>query len=73
MNPELYGDIDELLEAGAPHLILREIQPFDVRPVEELVKLAGGEERRGDPPFLARLRRSTGRACARRAASQGPG
>jgi probable F420-dependent oxidoreductase len=42
VNPELYGDVDELLEAGAQHLILRGMQPFAMRPLEELLKLAGG-------------------------------
>jgi probable F420-dependent oxidoreductase len=41
VNPEQYKDIDELLAAGAQQFILRGVQPFDMRPLEELLKLAG--------------------------------
>ena len=41
VNPDLYGEVDDLLEAGAQHLILRGMQPFDMRPLEELLRLSG--------------------------------
>jgi probable F420-dependent oxidoreductase len=41
VNPDLYGEIDDLVEAGAQHLILRGAQPFDMKPLEELLKLSG--------------------------------
>jgi probable F420-dependent oxidoreductase len=36
-----YQDLDGLLEAGAQQLILRGVQPFTTKPLEELLKLAG--------------------------------
>jgi probable F420-dependent oxidoreductase len=41
VNPDLFGQIDDLLEAGAQQLILRGIQPFDMKPLEELLRLSG--------------------------------
>jgi probable F420-dependent oxidoreductase len=41
VNPDVYDQIDELLAAGAQHLILRGAQPFDMRPLEDLLKLSG--------------------------------
>jgi len=40
VNPGQYPDIDDLLAAGAEQLILRAAQPFDMNPLEELLKLA---------------------------------
>jgi len=40
VNPGQYPDIDDLLAAGAEQLILRAAQPFDMKPLEELLKLA---------------------------------
>jgi probable F420-dependent oxidoreductase len=36
-----FDQVDGLLEAGAQHLILRGAQPFDMKPLEELLKLSG--------------------------------
>ncbi len=41
VNPELFGQVDRLLQAGAQHLILRGIQPFDMKPLGELLRLSG--------------------------------
>jgi probable F420-dependent oxidoreductase len=41
LSPGAYEELDELLDAGAQHVILRGIQPFDMRPLEDLLKLAG--------------------------------
>ena len=41
VNPDLYGQLDGFLEAGAQHFILRGMQPFDMRPLEELLRLSG--------------------------------
>jgi hypothetical protein len=41
LGPELFGEVDELLAAGAQHLIVRGMQPFDMRPLEQLLALAG--------------------------------
>jgi probable F420-dependent oxidoreductase len=41
INPDLYDQVDELLEAGAQHLILRGIQPFTMGPLEDLLRLSG--------------------------------
>jgi probable F420-dependent oxidoreductase len=41
VNPEQFKDIDALLAAGAQQLILRGIQPFDMKPLEELLELSG--------------------------------
>jgi probable F420-dependent oxidoreductase len=41
INAGQYEEIDELLEAGAEHLIIRGMQPFPMQPVEELLKLSG--------------------------------
>src|ERR1700694_657148 len=41
VNPDQYPDVDALLAAGAQQLILRGNQPFDMKPLEELLKLAG--------------------------------
>jgi len=41
ISPDLYGQIDDLLRAGVQHLILRGPQPFDTKPLEELLKLSG--------------------------------
>jgi probable F420-dependent oxidoreductase len=41
INPDLYSQIDEMIQAGAQHLILRGMQPFDMKPLEELVELSG--------------------------------
>jgi hypothetical protein len=41
MSPGQYEELDELLDAGAQHIILRGIQPFDMKPLEDLLKLAG--------------------------------
>ena len=38
---EEYGAIDGLLGAGVEHFILRGAQPFDMRPLEELLRLSG--------------------------------
>ena len=34
------GDLDQFLEAGAEHLIVRGIQPFDLKPLERLIARA---------------------------------
>ena len=51
ISPDLYGKIDDLLRAGVQHFILRGVQPFDLKPLEELLKLSGrcpvGRSRRG--------------------------
>jgi probable F420-dependent oxidoreductase len=36
-----FDEVDALLEAGAQHLIVRGVQPFDMKPLEELLKLSG--------------------------------
>jgi alkanesulfonate monooxygenase SsuD/methylene tetrahydromethanopterin reductase-like flavin-dependent oxidoreductase (luciferase family) len=36
------GDLDALLAAGAQHLILRGMQPFDMAPLERLIGRAEG-------------------------------
>jgi probable F420-dependent oxidoreductase len=41
VSPGAYEELDELLEGGAQHIIMRGIQPFDMKPLEELLKLAG--------------------------------
>lgn len=41
VNPDIFDQIDALLEAGAQQLILRGATPFDMKPLKELVKLAG--------------------------------
>ena len=41
VSMELFDQVDELLEAGAQHLVLRGIQPFPMQPLEELLKLSG--------------------------------
>jgi probable F420-dependent oxidoreductase len=41
ISPDLYDRVDDLIEAGAQHLILRGIQPFPMRPLEELLRLSG--------------------------------
>jgi probable F420-dependent oxidoreductase len=41
VDPDNFGEVDELLAAGAQTLILRGRQPFPMKPVEELLKLAG--------------------------------
>ncbi|HSR24595.1 MAG TPA: LLM class F420-dependent oxidoreductase [Candidatus Eisenbacteria bacterium] len=41
VSPGAYEELDELLEAGAQHIIMRGIQPFDMKPLEELLKLSG--------------------------------
>jgi probable F420-dependent oxidoreductase len=41
VSPGAYEELDELLEAGAEHIIMRGIQPFDMRPLEDLLKLSG--------------------------------
>jgi probable F420-dependent oxidoreductase len=41
VTPGAYEEVDELVDAGVQHLILRGIQPFDMRPLEELLKLSG--------------------------------
>jgi probable F420-dependent oxidoreductase len=41
INQDQFGDIDALLQAGVQQFILRGRQPFDMRPLEELVRLSG--------------------------------
>jgi len=41
VNADLFGELDGLLAAGAQHFILRGMQPFDMKPLEELVQLSG--------------------------------
>jgi probable F420-dependent oxidoreductase len=41
INPDLFGEIDAFLQAGVQQLILRGPQPFDMKPLEELVRLSG--------------------------------
>jgi hypothetical protein len=41
ISPDLYGQIDALLDAGAQHLILRGPQPLDRKALEELLRLSG--------------------------------
>jgi len=41
VNADKLGVVDELLAAGAQQLIIRGAQPFDMKPVEELLKLSG--------------------------------
>lgn len=36
------GDIEQFLEAGAQHLIVRGVQPFDLKPLERLIARASG-------------------------------
>jgi probable F420-dependent oxidoreductase len=36
-----FEEVDELVDAGAQQLILRGVQPFDMAPLEELLKLSG--------------------------------
>jgi probable F420-dependent oxidoreductase len=36
-----FDQLDALLEAGAEHFILRGVQPFDMGPLEELLRLSG--------------------------------
>jgi len=40
VNPEQFGDAGDFVAAGGQMLILRGIQPFPMKPLEELVKLA---------------------------------
>jgi probable F420-dependent oxidoreductase len=41
VSPGQYEELDELLDAGAQHIIMRGVQPFDMKPLEDLLKLAG--------------------------------
>ena len=41
INADDFSVVDGLLAAGAQQLIIRGAQPFDMRPVEELLRLAG--------------------------------
>ena len=41
VNPDLFDQVDSFLEAGAQQLILRGVQPFDMKPMEALLKLSG--------------------------------
>jgi alkanesulfonate monooxygenase SsuD/methylene tetrahydromethanopterin reductase-like flavin-dependent oxidoreductase (luciferase family) len=41
ISPDLYGQIDDLLDAGVEHFILRGPQPFNAPAVEELLRLSG--------------------------------
>jgi hypothetical protein len=41
ISPDLYGQIDDLLHAGVQHFIMRGPQPFDMKPLEELLRLSG--------------------------------
>ena len=41
VNPDLLGQVDDFVAAGAQQLILRGPQPFDMKPLEELLKLSG--------------------------------
>ena len=41
ISPDLFGQIDDLLQAGVQHFILRGPQPFDMKPLEELLRLSG--------------------------------
>ena len=41
IGPDVFGQIDDLLRAGVQHLILRGPQPFDMKPLEDLLKLSG--------------------------------
>ena len=41
INPDLFGQLDAALAAGVQQVILRGVQPFDMQPLEELVKLSG--------------------------------
>ena len=41
ISPDLFGQIDDLLRAGVQHFILRGPQPFDMKPLEDLLKLSG--------------------------------
>lgn len=42
VSPEAFDQIPDLLEAGAQHLILRFVQPFDTAPLKSLLELARG-------------------------------
>lgn len=41
VNADQFGELDAFVEAGAQHFILRGAQPFDMKLVEQLVKLSG--------------------------------
>jgi hypothetical protein len=41
IGPDHFGQIDQLVEAGVQHFILRGPQPFDMKPLEELLRLSG--------------------------------
>jgi probable F420-dependent oxidoreductase len=41
ISPDLFGQIDDLLKAGVQQFILRGPQPFDMKPLEELLRLSG--------------------------------
>jgi len=41
VNADQFGQLDECVAAGVQHFILRGPQPFDMRPLQELVKLSG--------------------------------
>jgi alkanesulfonate monooxygenase SsuD/methylene tetrahydromethanopterin reductase-like flavin-dependent oxidoreductase (luciferase family) len=41
ISPDLYGQIDDLVDAGVQHFILRGPQPLDPKRLEELLKLSG--------------------------------
>jgi probable F420-dependent oxidoreductase len=41
VNAGQYDELDQLLEAGVEHFIIRGVQPFPMQPVEELLKLSG--------------------------------
>ena len=41
LNAGQYEELDELLEVGVEHFIIRGVQPFPMQPVEDLLKLSG--------------------------------
>ncbi len=41
ISPDLYGQIDDLGDAGVQHFILRGPQPLDPTRLEDLLKLSG--------------------------------
>jgi probable F420-dependent oxidoreductase len=41
VNADMVGELDGFVEAGVEHFILRGMQPFDMKALEDLVKLSG--------------------------------
>ena len=66
VSSDVFGQIDDLLKAGVQHFILRGPQPFDMKPLEELLRLSGADGSRGLPSaaFAVRARRIAGVSAA---------